>query len=733
MNYFVDNSKINGLDDVLKKFGVMLEKHCAEPSSASSKKVQLEFDRLQKNLTKSYSNVLLSQTVANELFESLPIGFVVLDSEIRIVEANATARDLLLLKVSSGEELISQIFTRYIINGMSEFLERIYSSSTTPIELLLSGRNHNGIFAKVFQNYYSLNGQNFILLSIIPVQREHDLMQSLLTYKMVFEHAQEGIMVVNHQFKIQDVNPAFSKITGYRKEEVLGLNPSILSSHQQSPEFYQKMYQALDRDGYWQGVLNNRTKSGEVYPEDLQISTVYTQGTRSRKPAYYVAVFRNILGLVEKEEFLQKQADTDVLTGLLNRKGFNRIYDDMFQSAQREGEELTLIFIDLDNFKTLNDRHGHNYGDELLRNFSKRLRNGLKQRDHIARIGGDEFTIILYQEIPDSALTRIIYKLQEDLKRPYQLFDITFACSASIGIAKYPNDAVDTNSLLQAADFAMYQAKKAGKNQVQYYDHSLYSQEIEREQSIEFIRDAINKNEFENFFQPQHDMETGKLVGFEALMRWRKQADKILLPGDFLHLIADRQEIIGLSIRLIKHLVVEIGLWMAHGFRWPVSINLNAYQLAHPKIRKQLEDIAQNHSQVVPLLKIEVTETALFEKDEVIENNLHIFRELGYELQLDDFGTGYSSIYSLRKFTFQAIKIDRSFVAEIHQGQESSILLDGIIQLLQTLKLNIICEGVESEEQVNYLLERGCDVAQGFLYGQAMDKKALWSYMKKHL
>ena len=734
MQYLIDHTGIVEIESNFDKYEASFKALSSEQNSKVSANLLKEYSTLKNQVITSYSKLVESRNQFADLFEQAPIGYLLLDRKLQVIEANSKARSIFNIEVYDGLHVEQKSFPNFIINGLAKFLDWINNESPTPIEISLANNGDHSGRVKLFQNFYHIFGQEFTLLSLIPINKEHELLSSLLIYKTLFEYAQVGVIIASSDHKIQEVNAAFTKITKYRREEVLGSSPDIFYSFKDKEKHYEGIFKELQQQGYWTGIVDILTKNGEIFPEELEFIAIYDEAERSSQTTHYIVIFKNVRDHIENERNLLEISEIDALTGLLNRKGFNRTFQQMFEASQREGAELTLIFLDLDNFKGLNDRYGHNYGDELLINFAKRLRSGLKKNDKIARLGGDEFVIILYGEIPVPAIERITHKLIEDASRVYQLFDITFKCSASIGIANYPQDAIDEQSLLQAADAAMYQAKRAGKNRFQFFNKALFETEKDRENKLDAINSAIRDRNFEFFLQPQHSMKSGALLGFEALLRWRKKDDQITLPADFLADIENREEFITLSIQLINQLVIQISVWKKHGFKWPVAINLNAYQLAHSRIKKAFFKIAENYPDVISLIGIEVTETAIFENDKQIEETLTEMQTKGFKIFLDDFGTGYASIYSLKKFNFHAIKIDRSFIKDILSEEHKQLtLLDGIIQLLQSMELDIICEGVEEKRQLDYLVAKNCNAAQGYFFEKPLPSKQLWTYIKNYL
>lgn len=672
----------------------------------------------------------MTTNFCSKLFEHGPNGYVILDKRLKLMDANHQARIYLGLQVADNTKKIKNLsFPTFLIKGVSQFLAWIISAYDSPLDVEFYHPSQAGQ-VRLYRNIIEHNGEKYYLLTFISILEDMLLNQSRDLFRIVFDNAREGIVITDAKRRIIDVNQVFTEITGYSRSEVLGKDPKILASGQTPKSVYESLELDLKDRGFWRGVLFNRTKDGKEYAEELKIA-VYASSIDA-PPEYYIGFFEDVSHRLKSVQRLTDVAEQDALTQIYNRTGFNRYITDSFANVQRTGGQLTVMFLDLDKFKQLNDTYGHQYGDALLIALAGRLKNQIKQKDFVARLGGDEFVIVLEGEYNQLNLLGIASKLLEKLKHPYEILGIRYECTVSIGIASYPMHALTIDNLLRNADIAMYQAKGAGRNLAVVYDAELHNLQIARTNRLAEIKNAIANNEFFLHYQPQHNIKTGQLVGFEGLVRWHK-ANQVILPGEWLPLIENEDFMISLGNSLLTQAFQQVSLWQYRGFKWPVSVNLSNAQLQSPALIKHLQSLVEKLPESVPLIHLEVLETSFFESNENIIANIKTIIELGIKMVLDDFGTGHSSIYSLKKFPFDKIKIDRGFVADITDEKQPQVVLDGIIDLLQAMKLDFICEGVETQAQVDYLLAKDCNQIQGFYYSRALPKEQVITYARPFL
>jgi diguanylate cyclase (GGDEF)-like protein/PAS domain S-box-containing protein len=529
----------------------------------------------------------------------------------------------------------------------------------------------------------------------------------------VLTHAREGIVITNAAGAIIEVNSTFSKITGYSSEDILGENPRMLQSPgRQSAEFYTAMWLEINDTGTWTGEIWNQRKNGQEYPATLTRSAVKND---SGEISHYVAHFSDITEIKAHQTQLEHMAHYDPLTCLPNRTLLRDRMNQAIIQSQRHDTPLTVAFLDLDDFKTINDTHGHDVGDELLIIVSQRMKEALREGDTLARIGGDEFIAVLsgLAQINDyqSVLERLLLAASE----PITIGDVVLKLSASIGVASYLQDNTDADMLLRHADQAMYLAKEAGKNQYHVFDTAYDDAVNIRRESLGDISAAIDRREFVLFYQPKINMSTGEVVGVEALIRWQHPVRGLVPPLDFLPIIEGHALSLDIGEWVINTALRQISSWNSMGITLPISVNISAYQLQQSNFVTRLTALLAAHPDVKPRsLELEVLETSALSDIDNVTETMNACRELGVHFALDDFGTGYSSLTYLRRLPANLIKIDQSFVRDMLTDPDDLAIVEGVISLAKAFQREVIAEGVETIEHGTALLEIGCHLAQGY-------------------
>ncbi|GMQ88669.1 MAG: hypothetical protein BMS9Abin09_0099 [Gammaproteobacteria bacterium] len=543
----------------------------------------------------------------------------------------------------------------------------------------------------------------------------------------VFESTLEGIMITSAEGIIQAVNPAFTEITGYPAEEAIGDNPRILHSGRQSEVFYEEMWQALLSTGQWQGEIWNRRKNGEVYPEWLVITAIHDEASKVKQ---YVALFNDITEQKKNEEQLAHQAYHDALTNLPNRLLFDDRLNLALSHAQRHDEKLAVMFLDLDRFKNINDSLGHSIGNHLLKGVAERLVRCLRQEDTVARMGGDEFTILL-PHIPhaDRAM-EVAEKILDSLKKPLSLEGHELFVSASIGISIYPDDARQAESLMKNADTAMYRAKERGRDNYQFYTAAMNTRALERLTLENQLRRALEREQFELYYQPQMHLGTGQIIGAEALLRWRTEQGELISPAEFIPLLEDTGLILPVGAWVLQQACTQNSAWQAAGYPpLHIAVNLSARQFGQRDLVSQVLDCLATTGLQARYLELEITESIMMDAAQGKPGMLEAFKEAGLQLAVDDFGTGYSSLSYLKKLPVDTIKIDQSFVRDMARDPEDAAIVKTIITLAHDLKRRVIAEGVETQEQLDLLRTLGCDEIQGYLLSRPLPAEALASWL----
>lgn len=534
---------------------------------------------------------------------------------------------------------------------------------------------------------------------------------------LVFKNTNEGIIVTDNQGVIQSINPAFAAMSGYHPEEIIGKTPRILKSGRHNEDFYINMWESLIKYGHWQGDIWNRRKNGEIYPGWLNITEV-----RNNKDelVHYAAIFSDITELKLTEERLYHLAHHDVLTNLPNRPLFHDRLHQAIAQAQRNQSMVAIIFLDLDRFKSINDSLGHEAGDLLLCAFSERIRQSVRESDTIARIGGDEFTIILdnIQEIHNAAA--ISEKIISGMRAPFRIAGHELYITTSIGISIYPMDGNDVGTLVKNADTAMYSAKKRGRNQFNFYTVDMNAASLVHLTLENQLRRALERNELVLHYQPQIELATGKVIGAEALIRWQHPERGLLSPGEFILLAEETGLIVPIGEWVVKTACNQAQMWHHQGWdSFKVAVNLSARQLGQQDLLlKTVARLLQDAPLAPEFFELEVTESMLMENIESTAATLKAISNMGISIALDDFGTGYSSLNYLKRLPLNSLKIDRSFVMDIPKDTDDVKITESILGLAHNLGLTVIAEGVETQEQLNFLKTYQCDFAQGFLFSK---------------
>lgn len=544
----------------------------------------------------------------------------------------------------------------------------------------------------------------------------------------VFDTTSEAIMVTDADNLIKTVNPAFSRITGYESEEVLGRSPKMLSSGRHTDAFYEQLWTSVMQNGYWSGEIWNRRKDGSVYPEWLSIAAIKGDDGIVKE---YVAVFSDITKHKQDEEKIRYQANFDALTGLPNRSLLSDRLTQAILSANREHWNLALLFIDLDQFKVVNDTFGHVMGDELLQQAADRIRECVREADTVSRFGGDEFVILL-QDIYDlDAAALVASKVIETLTRSFTLYEREIYIGASVGITVYPDDASSADALLRNADMAMYQAKEHGRNNYQFFTASMQRQTIERQQLEQDLRLAIKRNELEVFYQPVISAATNKATSLEALVRWNHPKKGMISPEVFIPVAEDSGLIGPIGKWVIMRACEQLSVWHRYGHEHlTVAVNLSSRQRELGLEADYLQSVLRETGLAAECLTLEITESLLMRETEEAIDWLGSFKALGVLLSVDDFGTGYSSLSYLKRFPVDVLKIDRSFIHDLPGDEESVSLVNAIIAMAKSLKLSLVAEGVESSEQVDFLVKAGCDSLQGFYFSKPLSVSALTDWLE---
>ncbi len=541
----------------------------------------------------------------------------------------------------------------------------------------------------------------------------------------VISGAAEAVMVTDAEQRIVTVNEAFTRITGYSAAEVVGQTPRILRSDRNDPEFYKAMWTQLNATGLWQGEIENRNKAGTLFTEWLTINAIRDE---RGELCNYVAIFSDITSLREARKNLEFQAMHDLVTHLPNRALFNDRVRRAVVRAQRHQHRFALIFIDLDNFKDINDSLGHDYGDNVLRSVAERLSHAVREQDTVARLGGDEF-VVLIDELRDGEIEALVERCRQALDTPLSATGFSQRISASMGIAFYPADGEDVGALLQSADAAMYRAKESGRNTYCYSSAEIRRAPAERLGLINGLRQALTTSgELRLVYQPQYSLPEKSLIGLEALLRWNSPAFGEVPPSRFIPLAEEAGLILPLTEWVFQAAMRQIKAWRAAGrLPPPVALNVSPLHIHGPGVGEALMRLLHYFDLSPKAVSVEITEGAVGHSPDSVAATLLQLKGMGIASSLDDFGTGYSSLSRLSRLPLSTLKIDRSFVHGLDDPDNVNDLeiARTIIVMAHSLEMSAMAEGVETERQLAALVELGCDSVQGFLLSRPQEADAL--------
>lgn len=564
--------------------------------------------------------------------------------------------------------------------------------------------------------------ENGRVVSIVGVGR--DVTESKLAQEKmqqaaaVFESTLEGVIITDTSSRIVSTNEAFTRITGYRQEEVLGKTPAILHSGRHTPEFYKEMWDTVHKTGSWRGEVWNRRKNGELYPQWLTISTVQSA---SSKPQYYVGVFSDVSAIKKSEAELEHLAHHDPLTDLPNRLLFNSRLEHAIQRCVRENGQLAVLFLDLDRFKNVNDSFGHHFGDLLLIEVARQISHQLREADTVARLGGDEFVILLedLREYEDAA--QVANKITQALSHPFIINEREIFVTGSIGISVYPADGKSVTELVKNADAAMYRAKETGRNNYQFYTSELTAEAFEHVVLETQLRRALIHEELELHYQPMIDLCNRRLVGAEALVRWNHPTQGLVFPARFIPLAEEIGIIHAIGEWVLNEACSQAVKWLQDGLPFErMAVNISGQQIQRNDFTSTVESVLRKTGLNPRYLELEVTETSVMKQAEKSIRALQSLRDLGISVAIDDFGTGYSSLFNLKRLPIHKIKIDGSFIHHLPEDNNDAAIASAIIAMSKAMQLKVIAEGVETQTQMEYLLNEGCHQAQGFYFSRAV-------------
>ncbi|HEB01720.1 MAG TPA: EAL domain-containing protein [Nitrospirae bacterium] len=597
------------------------------------------------------------------------------------------------------------------------------------------------LFLKDMPLFVSLAAGGVSALIVLLALGAAMIMPSLKQYRVtflkiavmnkIFEAGSEAVVITDQNNLIRDVNPAFTHITGHTKQEVLGKDPGFMKSERHGPEFYRQMWEEINRDGRWQGEVWNLRKDGQPYPLWLSIRTLKGSDGKISK---HIGVFTDITPLKESEELHDFLAHYDNLTHLPNRALFNDRLREAMARADKADLMVAVLLIDLDRFKYINDTVGHAAGDVMLKATGERIQNCVRKSDTVSRIGGDEFAVILTGVAKDRTAISVARKIVEAMHPIVKAGHHELRTTASVGITFYPLDGNKPRLLLKNAEIAMYHAKDAGHNTYRVFTNEMQAQVKEKMRVESNLRQAIEQDELVLHYQPQVDLKTGRMCGMEALVR-RQESDWLVPPGVFIPIAEETGLIMEIEDWTLREACSQVKQWVDEGLNPPrVAVNIAATHFNSPNFVRDIKRVLGATGLSPSLLEIELTERVIMHQAEEVTKKINELKGMGLCLSIDDFGTGYSSLSYLKSFKVDKLKIDYSFIKDLIEGPKSggATIVHAIISLAHNLGFSVIAEGVEKKEQLEFLINEGCDEVQGFYFSFPLPSDKFHKLLKEN-
>ncbi|WP_369959339.1 EAL domain-containing protein [Pseudomonas benzenivorans] len=695
------------------------------------------FESLEQLVEQRTRALAQNEALLRKILDNLPVGVAVADSQGRLILSNP--ENGLIWAGPQPAEL--EDFARYH-GAWSERGEPLKAEDWPLARAVHDGQvmRNEVIDIQAFDDSHKttlnsavpyLDEQGVVqgaiaVIQDISEQRQRDLEFRIRTRAV--EASVNAIVITDNQREDQPiayVNPAFERITGYRSEEVLGRNCRFLQGEDRDQAELDNIRRALGAEEEGRAILRNYRKDGSAFWNELRLSPVVND---RGKVSHFVGILHDITEAKGYQEELEHQANHDSLTGLPNRNLLNDRILQAIAFASRNQGGFTLAFMDLDNFKVVNDSLGHNAGDQLLVQVAARLEACAREVDTVARLGGDEFVILLAD---GGQLTRrigVLERFKQIVAEPLSLDGQEVVVSCSIGFCCFPEDGRDIGTLMRNADTAMYQAKHQGRNRICAFTPQMNEQMQRRLLLERDMRHALQHDEFQVVYQPQLDLRNGRLCGFEALVRWSHEG-KTVMPGEFIPLAEETGLIVSIDFHVFDAVCQQLQTWKYLLLNGCIAVNFSAISFMAPEFVERIQTTLQRHGVAPSLVKLEVTESMLMtDADEVLER-MRTLSALGIGFSIDDFGTGYSSLGYLKRFPFSQLKIDRSFVTDVHMDPDSASLVRSMISIGHNLGIKVIAEGVESAEQLGFLRTAGCDELQGYYYSPPLPPQACLQFL----
>lgn len=663
------------------------------------------------------------------VIDAVPTPIYYKDWEGRYIGCNVAMADFIETpKADIIGKKATELYESVLAQTVSRLDDTLYAQGGHSLEELSFNRSdglHHLLLHKA--RFQEPGGSMGLVGAVVDITDRKLYENELRLAQTVFETTSEAIVVTDAHNRIQAVNPSFTHVTGYTEDEVVGRDPGFLSSGRQDKAFYHKMWLQLSQNGHWHGEIWNRRKNGDLYAEWLSISAVHNE---NHETTQYVAVFSDITKRIKAEELIRHQANYDALTNLPNRNLFLDRLSRSMMRAKRHKTQVALMFLDLDRFKSVNDTLGHNVGDLLLQEAAVRISTCVRETDTVSRLGGDEFTVIIPDLHHVNDIEKIANKILYQLAQPFSLAGHEIFVSGSVGVTVFPDDGQDLEVLLRNADTAMYRAKEGGRNDFRFFTQEMNAEAHEQMVLEREIRKAIKNEEFIVYYQPVMDVKQGRIVSCEALVRWQHPVKGLIAPNDFIGIAEETGLIDGIGHLVLKQVCQQIQAWKKDPVMKDirVAVNLSPHQLRNRNLVHDIEKMLLRYEISAGALAFEITETLVMQDPEGTAVLLDDIQALGIKIYLDDFGTGYSSLNYLKRFSFDVLKIDRSFIMDVEVDSGDAALVEAIIVMAHKLGIKVVAEGVETENQRKFVTQQECDLIQGFYYSRPVNAAEIVSF-----
>ena len=668
------------------------------------------FKQILEHLNQTNLELKTAQTEIRVILDAIAAAVLVVDGARRIEDLNSKAMNWFF--GSEDKEIILGARLMDVCHCDIN-IDSLLSDADESAEFVFNNRYYHLVMTRV-GNENQDNEKRVLLFFDITEQKQVE--NDLKLYERVFNNTAEGIIITDSDTRIIGANEAASRITGYPNHELMGLQPSIFTSGLHDEKFYREMWSSLKGYGFWKGEVIDRTKAGGVVPLLQTISAVKNS---EGDVVNYISVITDMTSYQEVKSELNYLAHHDVLTSLPNRLLFNERLEQAIAKAQHNDDKVALLFVDLDRFKNINDSLGHVIGDKLLIQVAKRIKSMIRSTDTVSRLGGDEFVVLIQGLNSHVPVEKLAKKVVQNVRLPYQVNEYELHIGCSIGIALYPEDGGTSVELLKNADAAMYKAKEMGRDQYSKFNESISERITQRLQIENKLRSAIKSKQFELHYQPIVDLDSGKVISAEALIRWRDENGDYIFPDRFIPIAEETNLINPIGAWVLDEALRQFSVWKAAGISIEyISVNFSGVQIFSGDFVDEIRASLSRHNLPGEALQVEITENILMSDAEYCATVLGQLRESGIRIAIDDFGTGYSSLAYLKRLPIDYLKIDRSFVNDIPDDANDCAISSAIIKMSDSLGIRVIAEGVENKTQERYLYGIGCNHVQGYYYSR---------------